>query len=210
MAILNVNPTRMELLRLKRQVVTAKRGHKLLSEKQDGLMQKFMEIIREAKVMRKEVEEKLGMAFKSFMLVSAVMYPKIIEQALMFPKAKVSLDVKTKNVMSVLIPEFELTQEGDVHSYGFLQSSGDLDISLGVLSEILTLLVNLAQIEQSAKLLAEEIEKTRRRVNALEYVLIPDLEETVKFIQMKLSEQERAAITNTMIIKDMMEAEAAA
>lgn len=205
MAKLNVKPTRMELLNLKKQVKTANRGHKLLKDKQDGLMQKFMEIIKEARDLRKEVEERLSKAFANFMQASSMMYPEMLENALLFPSAKVSLEVETKNVMSVRIPEFDLKQEGNILNFGYLQTSGELDIALQTFQEVLPLLVKLAQIERQAERLAEETEKTRRRVNALEHMLIPNLKETVKFIQMKLSEAERSAITGVMRIKAQME-----
>ncbi len=205
MAKLNVNPTRMELLNLKKQIKTAERGHKLLRDKQDGLMQKFMEIIREARDLRSKVEEKLQGAFKNFMQASAMMYPEVLENALLYPSAKVSLEVETKNVMSVRIPNFELKQEGNILNYGYLQTSGELDMSLEAFQEVLPLLIQLAEIERQAERLAEETEKTRRRVNALEHMLLPNLKETVKFISMKLGEAERSAITGVMRIKASME-----
>jgi len=197
----------MELLNLKKKIKTAQRGHKLLRDKQDGLMQKFMEIIREARTLRSEVEEKLQGAFKNFMQASAMMYPEVLENALLYPSAKVSLEVETKNVMSVKIPNFELKQEGNILNYGYLQTSGELDMSLEAFQEVLPLLIKLAQIERQAERLAEETEKTRRRVNALEHMLLPNLKETVKFISMKLEEAERSAISNTLRIKASMEAE---
>ena len=204
MAKLNVNPTRMELLNLKKQIKTAERGHKLLRDKQDGLMQKFMEIIREARNLRRQVEEKLSKAFKNFMQASAMMYPEVLENALMYPSASVSLDVETKNVMSVRIPHFSLTQEGNILNYGYLQTSGELDMALEAFQEVLPLLIQLSEIERQAERLAEETEKTRRRVNALEHMLIPNLKETVKFISMKLNEAERSSITGVMRIKASM------
>lgn len=206
MAILNIKPTRMELLNLKKRVTSAVRGHKLLKDKQDGLMKTFMEIIREAKSLRKEIEEKLGKAFKNFMQASSMMSPEMLETALLYPSAKVDLEVKTKNVMSVHIPYFKLKQEGDILNYGYLQTSAELDMSLSALQEILPSLIKLAEIEKQAQRLAEELETTRRRVNALEHKLIPDLQETVKFISMKLAETERSAIVNVMKVKAMIEA----
>ena len=205
MAILAVNPTRMNLLNLKKRVKTAVRGHKLLKDKQDGLMQKFMEIIKEAKIIREEVEQKIARAFNNFLSASSIMYPEMLEGALMIPGAEVSLEVKTKNVMSVHIPQFKISQSGDVVSYGFSQTSGELDLALNSFSDVFNLLIKLAEIEKSAENIAEELEKTRRRVNALEHVLIPNLNDTVKFIYMKLSEAERSSITNTMRIKAMLE-----
>lgn len=189
---------------MKKRIVTAKRGHKLLRDKQDGLMQKFMEIIREAKKLRKEIEEKLGNAFRSFLFASAMMPPEMLESALLFPTAKSSLETTIKNVMSVRIPEFEYKLEGNIVNYGFTQTSGELDMALQSFQEVLPLLVKIAQIEKQAERLAEEIEITRRRVNALEHKMIPDLEETKKFIQMKLSEAERSAVVGVMRIKAMI------
>ncbi|MCD6109513.1 V-type ATP synthase subunit D [bacterium] len=208
MAKLNVNPTRMELLNLKKQIKTAQRGHKLLRDKQDGLMQKFMEIVRSARDLRKEVEEQLQTAFKNFVQASAMMYPEMLENALLYPSAKVSLDVETKNVMSVRIPNFKLNQEGNILNYGYLQTSGELDMALEAFQQVLPKLIQLAEIERQAERLAEETEKTRRRVNALEHMLLPNLKDTVKFISMKLSEAERSATTGVMRIKASLEEQA--
>jgi len=209
MAILNINPTRMEMLGLKKKIKSAKRGHKLLKDKQDGLMQKFMEIIREAKRMREEVEGKLGAAFKNFIRAGSIMEEEFLEGALLFSTAKTELSVKTKNVMSVRIPQFKLKQTGEVINYGYLQTSGELDMALQSFQNVFPLLIELAEIEKSAEALADELEKTRRRVNALEYRMIPDLEDTIKFISMKLGEMERSSIVNTMIVKAKIEAQAA-
>ena len=210
MAKLDVKPTRMELLNLKKRHKSAKRGHKLLKDKQDGLMKQFMEIIREAKASRREVEGKLGSAFKNFMFASSMMLPEMLESALLYPSAKVELEVRTKNVMSVYIPYFDIKQEGDILNYGYLQTSGELDISLAAFQDVFPLLIKLAEIEKQAERLAAELETTRRRVNALEYKLIPDLEETLKFITMKLAETERSTIVGVMRIKAMIEAQEAA
>ncbi len=207
MAILNVNPTRMALLGLKKKITGAKRGHKLLKDKQDGLMQKFMEIIREAKRIREDVEEKLGGAFRNFIRAGSLMSEEFVEGALLYSTAKTELSVKTKNVMSVRIPQFTLKTEGDVITYGYLQTSGELDMSLQAFQDVFPLLIELAEIEKSAEALADELEKTRRRVNALEYRMIPDLEDTIKFIQMKLGEMERGTIINTMVVKAKIEAQ---
>lgn len=205
MSKLDVKPTRMELLKLKTQLKSAVRGHKLLKDKQDGLMQQFMEIIREAKTIRRDIEEKLGKAFKSFLFGSAKTMPKMLESALTFNSTKLSLDVQTKNVMSVHIPFFKQHLEGDVLSYGFNQTSCELDASLKAFQEVLPDLIKLAQIEKQAERLAEETEKTRRRVNALEHNRIPSLKETIKFISMKLEEGERSAIVGVMMIKSKVE-----
>jgi V/A-type H+-transporting ATPase subunit D len=209
MAKLNVKPTRMELLNLKKRLKSAQRGHKLLKDKQDGLMKQFMDIIKEAKSMRREVEEKLSGAFKNFMFASSMMMPETLESALLYPSAKVDLEVKTKNVMSVYIPYFKIEQEGDILNYGYVQTSGELDMALSAFQEVFHLLIKLAEIEKQAERLAEELETTRRRVNALEYKMIPDLKETLKFITMKLAENERSTIVSVMRIKAMIEAQEA-
>ena len=188
MAILKVNPTRVNLLKLKKQVKTAKRGHKLLKDKRDGLMKKFMEIIREARELRKEVEEKMGEAFELFLLASSSMPKKAIENALLMPTTKIKLDVSTKNVMSVHIPEFDAEFSGTALTYSSVGTSGNLDLSILKFQEIFPLLLKLAAIEKAAEALADEIEKTRRRVNALEYTMIPNLVQTIKYIVMKLEE----------------------
>ncbi len=206
MAILNVNATRMALLTLKKKIKSAKRGHKLLKDKQDGLMQKFMEIIREAQDIRVEVEDKLGAAFKNFIHASSLMEEEFLEGALLYTSAKTQLSVQTKNVMSVRIPQFKLETSGEVVNYSFLQTSGELDVALQSFQDVFPLLIKLAEIEKSAEALAEELEKTRRRVNALEYRMIPDLEDTIKFIQMKLGEMERGAVVNAMVVKAKIEA----
>ena len=201
MAKLDVKPTRMELLKLKIQLKAAVRGHKLLKDKQDGLMQQFMEIIREAKTLRRDIEEKLEKAFKSFLFGSAKTMPKMLESALTFNSANLSLDVATKNVMSVHIPFFKQKLDGNILSYGFNQTSSELDSSLKAFQEVLPDLIKLAQIEKQAERLAEETAKPRRRVNALEHNRIPSLKETIKFISMKLEEGERSAIVGVMMIK---------
>ncbi|MFH1508814.1 MAG: V-type ATP synthase subunit D [bacterium] len=207
MAKLNVNPTRMELLKLRKRVTTAKRGHKLLKEKRDGLMKKFMAIIREAKEAREQIEVGLADAFKKFLFASASMRSDVLTEALVLPSQKISLTTDTENVMSVEIPIFDIKQEGDFLSYGLINTASGLDNSLQKFSDNLSQMVKLAQIEHSALLLAQEIEKTRRRVNALEYVLIPNLEETVKYIEMKLAEQERANVANVMRVKELISQE---
>jgi V/A-type H+-transporting ATPase subunit D len=209
MARLNVNPTRMELLKLKKRIIMAKRGHKLLKEKRDGLMSEFMKIIKEAKALRVSVEEGLGKGFANFMMAASIMRPEALESALMVTSNEIQLSAKTKNVMSVNIPEFNFEIIGKPSGYGFFGTSGEMDVALDKFKKSLNDLIRLSTIEKSAALLAVEIEKTRRRVNALEYVLIPDLEETMKYIYMKLGEQERSGIATLMVVKEMLEKQAA-
>lgn len=205
---MNVNPTRMVLTGLKKRLNTARRGHKLLKDKRDELMKKFLEIVKENKRLREEVEEKLLTVHAGFVMARAVMDPELLEEALMYPKRQVSIKASTRNIMSVDVPVLEFTAEdageGEIYPYGFAGTSGELDGAISALSEVAPELLKLAELEKSAQLLADEIEKTRRRVNALEYVMIPNLEETIKYIIMKLDENERGNLTRLMKVKDMM------
>jgi V/A-type H+-transporting ATPase subunit D len=208
MTRLAVNPTRMELSRLKKRLKTASRGHKLLKDKRDELMKQFLEIVRENRDLRKKVENALLNAHKSFTVASAIMSPDILEEALLCPKQSVALEISFKNIMSVNVPRYKfITKSEDpaeIYPYGFAHTSGDLDDALSFLSAAMMDLLRLAEIEKSAQLLAQEIEKTRRRVNALEYVMIPQLNETIKYITMKLDENERGNLTRLMKVKDMI------
>ncbi len=208
MARLAVNPTRMELTNLKKRIKTARRGHKLLKDKRDELMKQFLEIVRENQKLRLKVEESLMRAHASFTVASAVMSPELLEEALLYPKQSVTLDMDFKNIMSVNVPRYQfITKSNDpseIYPYGFAMTSGELDDALYALSDTLMDMLKLAEIEKSAQLLAQEIEKTRRRVNALEYVMIPQLVETIKYITMKLDENERGNTTRLMKVKDMM------
>lgn len=212
MAILNVNPTRMELTNLKRKLVTARRGHKLLKDKRDELMRRFLDMVRENKALRIEVEEGIKAANTAMSVARSVMSDKALDVALMLPTQEMHLEVSEKNVMSVLIPEFDVkfrtANENDIYSYGFAETSGDLDTAVKALSDIMPKMIRLAEIEKSCRLMADEIEKTRRRVNALEHVMIPQYEETIKYITMKLDENERSTTTRLMKVKDMMLAQA--
>ena len=208
MARLNVNPTRMEMSNLKARLATASRGHKLLKDKQDELMRRFIEMIRENKRLRTEVEEELQNAFKDFLLASAVMSQEMLEEAVSFPKENITVDIKKKNIMSVNVPVMDfirkLQDEGSIYPYGFATTSSELDDAIKTIYEILPNLLELAEVEKACQLMANEIERTRRRVNALEYRTIPDLEETIRFIRMKLDENERATITRLMKVKDII------
>ena len=209
---MNVNPTRMELTNLKRKLVTARRGHKLLKDKRDELMRRFLDMVRENKALRKEVEEGVKKANVAMSVARCVMSDKALDVALMLPTQEMHLDVTEKNVMSVMIPEFDVkfrtANEHDIYSYGFANTSGDLDTAVKALSDIMPKMIRLAEIEKSCRLMADEIEKTRRRVNALEHVMIPQYEETIKYITMKLDENERSTTTRLMKVKDMMLAKA--
>lgn len=205
---LNVNPTRIELLTLKKKLSTAKRGHKLLKEKRDGLMKEFMSIIREVRDLRSKLEGGLAQGFKHFGFAAADMSAPELEEAIAMPTRKVTLAAETKNVMSVNIPQFSFSAEGDYLSYSLATTSSSLDDAMDLFADSLRDMVELAQKEHSARLLAVEIEKTRRRVNALEHFFIPATQETIKYITNKLNEQERGTIITLMKVKDMMKAEA--
>ncbi len=210
MARLNVNPTRMVLANLRKQLGVAQRGHKLMKDKRDELMKRFLDLARENMALRLEVEEQMMEVYKSFSVASAVMTPDMMEEALMYPKQGVSLNVGSRNVMSVDVPEFEFEttsvggEEGSIFPYGFANTSGELDSAIEKLSDIFPTLLKLAAMEKEAAMLAEEIETTRRRVNALEYVRIPNYEETIRYIRMKLEEDERGTQTRLQKVKDMM------
>lgn len=207
---LNVNPTRMELTQLKKRHKVAVRGHKLLKDKQDELMKKFIDLIRKNNELRLEVENELSESLKEFMMSKAVMSSEMIEEAIIMPTEKISLDISKKNIMSVNVPVMKFVRESregaSIYPYGYAQTSGELDGAIKKLYDILPHLLELAEVEKSCQLMADEIEKTRRRVNALEYVMIPQLEETITYITMKLDENERGNLTRLMKIKSMMEA----
>ena len=207
MARLNVNPTRMQLTKLKERLHTATRGHKLLKDKQDELMRQFIDLIRKNKSLREEVEKKLQQSFATFAVTSAVMSPQMLEAALILPKQSLSLEITDRNIMSVHVPEmtFQRSQQaGGLYPYGYVGTPAELDEALRELEAVMDELLELAKVEKACQLMADEIEKTRRRVNALEYRTIPDLEETIKFIRMKLDENERATITRLMKVKELI------
>ena len=209
MAKLNVNPTRMELSRLKIRLKTAVRGHKLLKDKQDELMRQFIDMIKKNKKLREKVEGMLQNSFKDFLLSRGVMSDEMLENAIAYPKEKIGVEVKKKNIMSVNVPQMTFVREnegnqGMIYPYGYAQTSADLDDAIDGLSSVMDNLLELAEVEKACQLMADEVEKTRRRVNALEYMTIPQLKETIRFIQMKLDENERGSITRLMKVKDMM------
>ena len=209
MAKLNVNPTRMELSKLKIRLKTAVRGHKLLKDKQDELMRQFIDMIKKNKKLRERVEGMLQNSFKDFLLSRGVMSDEMLENAIAYPKEKIGVEVKKKNIMSVDVPQMTFVKEnegnqGMIYPYGYAQTSADLDDAIDGLSSVMDNLLELAEVEKACQLMADEVEKTRRRVNALEYMTIPQLKETIRFIQMKLDENERGSITRLMKVKDMM------
>lgn len=212
MAGTQVNPTRMELTRLKKKLVTAVRGHKLLKDKRDELMRQFLDKVRENKALREEVETALVSANQNFMLARAGMPDEMLNTALLAPKQELTISAGTQNVMSVEIPDFDFKtrtpDQNDMYSYGFAFTTGDLDDAILSLSEVFPKMLKLAEVEKSCQLMAAEIEKTRRRVNALEHVMISELQTNIKYITMKLDENERSTQIRLMKVKDMMLKEA--
>lgn len=208
MSAKHVNPTRMELTRLKRKLATASRGHKLLKDKRDELMRRFLELVRENKALRERVEAGIREANQMLVMAGAEMSSQALNVALMAPKQEIYLEAGTKNVMSVDIPVFEYKTRtpdpNDIYSYGFAFTSGDLDMAVKRLADVLPDMLRLAECEKSCQLMAAEIEKTRRRVNALEHVVIPETQQNIRYITMKLDENERSSQTRLMKVKDMM------
>ncbi|MBR0106149.1 MAG: V-type ATP synthase subunit D, partial [Lachnospiraceae bacterium] len=211
MATTTVIPTRMELTRLKKKLVTAVRGHKLLKDKRDELMRQFMDLVRENMELRRTVEEGIENANRNFVIARAGMSQAALSTALMTPKQEVSLEITGRNVMSVDVPvmttKTRTDDPNDIYSYGFAFTSGDLDDAVKSLADVLPDMLRLAEVEKSCQLMADEIEKTRRRVNALEHVIIPETQENIRYITMKLDENERSTQVRLMKVKDMMLAE---
>ena len=203
-----VTPTRMVLNQLKGRLKTAARGHKLLKDKRDELMRQFQDVVKLNKALRYKVEDGLSEAFAAQSVASAVMSPDMLEQALVYSRQRIELDVKYKNVMSVNVPQYSFTtneEEGaDIHPYSFLQTSGELDDAMTALQTVFQDMLDLAEVEKKMQLMAQEIEKTRRRVNALEYVMIPELQENIKYITMKLEENENSTKVRLMKVKEMV------
>jgi len=206
MAAIQVKPTRMELSNLKKRKKVAVRGHKMMKDKRDELVRRFIDYARQNKALRAEVEEKLSRAMKSFVLARASMSNAEIEEALMYPARAAEVAAGVQHVLSIQVPKLAIeTQEGFTYPYGFATTSADLDMAVQLLAEVLPLLVQLAEIEKACSRLADEIEKTRRRVNALEYVMIPQFTEAIRSIQMKLDENERGNLTRLMKTKEMLQ-----
>ena len=208
----DVKPTRMELKKTKARLKTAKRGHKLLKDKRDELMRNFLQIVRENKALRQKVEKGLEEAMASMSSAVRLMSPEILEQSLLCPKQGVEVDIRLKNIMSVNIPEYSFRTRTDaaedIYPYGYAMTSGELDESIDKLNQVFLDMLELAKAEKSMQLMAAEIERTRRRVNALEYVMIPQMEETIRYITMKLEENERSTTTRLMKVKDQILQEA--
>ena len=204
MARVNVNPNRMELSRLKKRLVAARRGHKLLKDKQDALIKAFLEKARAVKATREKVEQDLVSCYRGFLMARAQTLPAMLEEALMISGSTCTLDVTTRNVMSVIVPEYEVHQEGSTFNYGMATTPASLDVALEKFSQIIPSLLQLAADEKAVALMSSEIERTRRRVNALEHVMIPNYAETIKYISMKLDEQARSTTSQLMKVKEMV------
>jgi len=209
MAEIRVNPTRMELKKLKVKLTTARRGHKLLKDKCDELMKQFLDMIRDAKVRREKLTERLSGVTDEFRLAAADTDPRMMAEALMLPTVESDVTVGERNIMSVIVPTFGITTGTDAAEnggvgYGYAFTTGAMDKAAEAVSDAALELVELAQLEKSAQLLCREIERTRRRVNALEYIMIPQYEEAIGRISMKLDENERSNLTRLMKVKDMM------
>ncbi|HIY57666.1 MAG TPA: V-type ATP synthase subunit D [Candidatus Tetragenococcus pullicola] len=208
MAVLNVNPTRMELSRLKKRLVTASRGHKLLKDKQDELVRQFVDLSKENQRLRKKVEDILQKGMEDYVLASSSIPDHVLQEAFAVPLNTVSLDVQDKNIMNMEVPVLNEAYAEDTYentfTYGFMSTTSELDRSLQQLDSILPMMLKLAEIEKTCQLMANEIERTRRRVNALEYMTIPNLTETITYIERNLDESERANLTRLMKTIDII------
>ena len=208
MATTQINPTRMELTRLKKKLGTAVKGHRLLKDKRDELMREFLDLVKVNMELREKVEKGIQNANRNFVLAKAGMSDEELRTALMAPKQEISLITNKKNVMSVDIPVYDFktrsADKNDIYSYGFAFTSGDLDYAVDSLQEVFKDMLKLAEVEKSCQLMAAEIEKTRRRVNALEHVIIPETKEGIRYITMKLDENERSTQVRLMKVKNMM------
>ena len=205
MAAMQVKPTRMELSNLKKKRKVAVRGHKLMKDKRDEMVRRFIIYVRKNRELREQVERKLADAMQKFVLARATMSTEAIEEALCYPARPASIEVGSQHVLSISVPSLKLnTTEGFEYPYGFMTTSAELDGAVQAFAEVLPMLIELAEVEKICNRLADEIEKTRRRVNALEYVMIPQFDEAIRSITMKLDENERGNLTRLMKTKDMI------
>jgi len=207
----SVSPTRMQLQKLKKRYIVARRGHKLLKDKLDELLKNFLELVKRNRDLRAAVDSALAEAFTGFAVARAVMSSEAVEEALMYPKERATVTASSRNLMSVQVPQLKWDLEGQsdrskIYPYGFALTSYELDRAIRLLSDTMPLLIELAEVEKSVELLAEAIESTRRRVNALEHVMIPQLEADIKYIRMKLDEMERGNLTRLMKVKEIVRA----
>lgn len=206
MTKLNVNPTRMELTKLKKRLKTAEKGHKMLKDKSDEMIRQFMSLVQENKRLREEVESEYLSALESFIMARAVSDQATLEEAFILPSVTPEIKITEKSVMNVIVPKIEIENEiSSLYPYGFIGVTDELDVAVSKMQSLEPKLIKLAEIEKTCSLLADEIEKNRRRVNALEYVMIPDTQETIKYISMKLDENERGNVIRLMKVKSKID-----
>ena len=202
MSIMNVNPTRMEMKRLQQRLKTATRGHKLLKDKTDEMIRRFIVLAQENKRLREETEQELGQALASFAAARSVTDSRVVEEAILMPSRTVEIICSNRKVMGIDAPSIEIKDNvGELYPYSFLRNG---EIAVRGLNEVVVKLIKLAETEKTCNMLAEEIEKNKRRVNALENIMIPQLSETIKYIKMKLDESERSATVRLMKVKDIL------
>lgn len=203
MVRLNVKPTRMELNNLKERLKTAERGHKLLKDKRDELMRRFISLIRENNQLRKEVESYLIDNLKSFAVAKSLENSQMVEELFSIPSKEIELFVEKENIMSVTVPRMHMniTSQNENSEYSYLSSNSEMDDVFATMNSLIDKLLRLAEVEKTCQLMADEIEKTRRRVNGLEYSIIPNLLETIHYIELKLEEAERANLVRIMKVK---------
>ncbi|MBR1778915.1 MAG: V-type ATP synthase subunit D [Clostridia bacterium] len=204
----SLNSTRMELNKLKKKLIVARRGHKLLKDKRDEMMRQFLIYIEENKNLRLKVENAIRVANKNFALAQSEMTKENLDLALMSPKQSLYIDISYKNIMSVKVPQFSIktrtSEHSDIFPYSFAMTSAALDKAIMDLSEVFGDMIKLAQTERTCQMLSSEIEKTNRRVNALEYVVIPETQESIKYISMKIEESERSNAVRLIKVKDLV------
>jgi V/A-type H+-transporting ATPase subunit D len=202
--LLNVNATRMELLRLRKRLSLARRGHKLLKDKRDELMRQLLEVIDRVKELRFSIEKEFQSILERFVLAKAAMGTYQVEQELLLPVKKISVSISERNIIGVHVPVYAKEVSGDIIPYGYMNTSGEMDIALNDFDKFIDNLLDLAEKEKAVQLMATEIEETRRRVNVLEYKLIPSIIETIRFITMKLDETERSNVVRLMKVIDIV------
>ena len=205
MAIMNVNPTRMEMKRLQQRLKTASRGHKLLKDKTDEMIRRFIAVAEENKRLREETEKELASALVSFAQARANTDSRVVEEAILMPSRALKITTSSRKIMGINVPSIEVEDNGgELYPYSFLTVTEQLDNAVRGLNAVVIKLIKLAETEKACNMLAEEIEKNKRRVNALENIMIPQLTETIKYIKMKLDESDRSATVRLMKVKDML------
>ncbi len=202
---IEVRATRMDLLQLRKRIGLARRGHKLLKDKLDELMRQFKILIARYEGAREILENELESAYREFLFARAEMEEAGLLDALRYPGAEARISTTTRKIMNLTLPVFEVTIEGNVRNYGMFDTPAELDESLEIYRKVLPKIVELAEQEKAISLIAGEIDTTRRRVNSLEFILIPDLEQAIRYIRLKLDEMERGNLTRLMKVKAMVE-----